>query len=261
MRLETFNAELLTIGGRDTVTGVPRLRCVSALTETRFACGGVKVKYPAFSRTEERWLWGLKDMDTQEITAKSEADVIANNDPRKFGVRKLLAREVTWGGHPNYVVEYYRSPLEMKDSPLNWERNRYNWWYNHEKKVREWTDMVGPWPSEGRYDLLLIVKEDDGTVWGKLRELGDDVLLEVRKAIRAHEAFKKVNTDEELIEEMVVAQEAREAQAEAEIADAVEQEIGADWRRMLANNPRVFQTGRKCYDNRRSNGAFEGQQQ
>lgn len=238
--LETFNHKLLLLGGRH-LNGSPRLRVVSAATETKYACGSTRIKYPRTSTTTERWLWGLKDMDTGEITAKSEADVIANTDPRKFGVRKLLSREVKWIGWPNYVVEYYRAAEEMKDTPANWERNRYDWWYNGETKHREWTDMLGEFPSRGRYDFLLAIKVDDGTPWGRFRELGDDVLDEVKFAIRAHEAFKRVNTDEELIQQMVDKQEAREDRRVAELADNIEQEIGADWRRMLKDNPRVFQ--------------------
>lgn len=240
--IEQFNERLLVIGGRH-VNGSAKLRVVSALTEQKYACGGFKIKYPASSQTSEKWLWGLKGMDTGEITAKTEQQVIDNKDPKMFGVRKLLSRTVTWIGHPNYVVEYYRSPLEMKDGPMNWERNRYNWWFNPETKRREWTDINGQWPSEGRYDFLMAVKVDDGTPWGKFRELGEDVLFDVRKAMRAHETFKKINTDEELIQQMVDAQIAREARFEAEIADEVEQEIGTDWRRMLKSNPRLFQSG------------------
>lgn len=239
--LEIFNEKLLSIGGRH-VNGMPRLRVVSALTETKFACGSRKTKYPKASKTEEKWLWGLKDIDSGIITAKSEQQVIDNKDPRKFGVRKLLSRAVTWIGHPNYVVEYYRSPLDMKDGPINWERNRYGWWFNPETKRKEWTDINGPWPSEGRYDFLMVVKIDDGTPWGQFRELGEDVLDEVRKAIRWHESFRKVNTDEEMIQHMIDAQEAKEDRRVAELADSIEQEIGNDWRRMLSNNPRVFQS-------------------
>lgn len=224
---------------------MPRLRVVSALTETKFAFGSRKIKYPKSSKTEERWLWGQKDTETGMITAKTEQQVIDNKDPRLFGVRKLLNRTVTWSGYPNYVVEYYRSPLEMKDGPFNWERNRFGWWLNPETKRNEWTDRIGAWPSEGRYDLLMVVKEDDGTLWGRFRELGPDVLTEVSAAMRAHEAFRKVNTDDELIQQMVDAQVAREDMAEAEIADAVEQEIGEDWRRMLKNDPRVFYSNLK----------------
>lgn len=181
-------------------------------------------------------------METGIVTAKTEQQVIDNQDPKLFGVRKLLSRTVTWTGRPNYVVEYYRSPLEMKDGPFNWERNRYDWWFNPETKRREWTDMNGAWPGEGRYDLLMVVKVEDGTPWGKFRELGDDVLQDVRQAMRAHEAFRKVNTDEELIQQMAEKQHAREDALEAEIADNVEQEIGPAWRRMLKNNPRLFQS-------------------
>lgn len=219
---------------------MPRLRVVSALTETKFACGGIKIKYPAGSRTEEKWLWGLKDTETGEITAKTEQQVIDNQDPKLFGVRKLLSRTVTWFGHSNFVVEYYRSPLEMKDGPFNWERNRYGWWFNPETKRQEWTDINGPWPSEGRYDDLLVVKEDDGTRWGKFRELGEDVLDEVRKAIQWHEAFKKVKTDEEYIRDMVEKQKAKEDQFEAQMADDVEQDFGADWRKMVQDNPEAL---------------------
>lgn len=242
LELQPLNARLLTIGGKH-INGMPRLRVVSALTETKFACGGTKIKYPRASKTDERWLWGLKDTETGIITAKSEQQVVDNKDPKKFGVRKLLSRTVTWIGHPNFVVEYYRSPMEMKDGPVNWERNRYGWWYNPETKRNEWTDINGPWPGEGRYDFLLAVKVDDGTPWGKFRELGEDVLDEVRFAIQKHAAFKKVNTDEELIQQMIDTQEAREDKAAAEIGDAVEQEIGPEWRRMLKDNPRVFQSG------------------
>lgn len=237
-----FEKKLTELGGFH-LNGKPLLRVVKADRETHFACGGIKIKYPKSSKTEERWLWGLKDMETGAITAKTEQQVIDNKDPKMFGVRKLLSRTVTWSGHSNYVVEYYRPADKMKDGPLNWEKNRFNWWYDPEKKVRRWIDMIGPYPYEGRYDLLMVVKEDDGTPWGKFRELGEDVLDEVRKAMRAHEAFKKVNTDEELIQQMVDKQIAKEDQLEAAIADGVEQEIGADWRRMLKNNPRLFQSG------------------
>lgn len=240
--LETFNQRLASLGGYHVTNGKPRLRVVSGLTATHFACGEIRIKYPVRSETEEKWLWGLREVGTGITFAKSEEQVKVNTDPSFFGVRKLLRRSVTFIGALNYVVEYYRSPLHMKDGPLNWERNRFNWWYNPETKRREWTDINGAWPSSGRYDLLLVVKEDDGTPWGKFRELGEDVLDEVRKAIQAHEAFKKVNTDEELIQQMVDAQEAREDKRVAELADEVEQEIGPAWRRMLKDSPRIFQS-------------------
>lgn len=240
--IETFNRRLLTIGGYHT-NGHPRLRVVSAQTTTHFACGELRIKYPIASKTEEKWLWGLREVGTGITYAKSEEQVKTNSDPNFFGVRKLLRRTVTFIGAPNYVVEYYRSPLEMKDGPLNWERNRYNYWYDPVIKVRKYTDMIGPFPTDGRYDLLLVVKKENGTRWGEFRELGEDVLDEVRQAIQLHEAFRKVNTDEELIQQMVEAQEAREDKAADEIGDAVEQEIGSEWRRMLKDNPRVFQSG------------------
>lgn len=240
MTLDSFNQELLLAGGRH-VNGMPRLRVVSALTETKYACGGTKIKYPKSSKTEEKWLWGLKDLESGIITAKTEQQVIDNKDAQQFGVRKLLSRTVTWIGHPNYVVEYYRSPLEMKDGPVNWERNRYDWWFNPEAKRKEWTDMLGPFPTEGRYDLLIVVKEDDGTPWGKFRELGPDVLTEVRHSMRKHEAFKKTNTDDEMIQQMVDAQIAREDKLEAQMADDIDQNLKPHWRRFYDDMPQVFQ--------------------
>ncbi len=239
MDFDTFNERLLAIGGRH-VNGTPLLRVVRATTELKYACGGSKIKYPCASKTTERWLWGLRDTTTGITTAKTEQQVIDNKDPNMFGVRKLLTRSVTWIGHPNYVVEYYRSPAEMKDTPRNWERNRYDWWYNPETKQREWTDMNGPWPSEGRYDLLMIVQEGAGP-WGAFRELDDDVLEEVRKAIQWREGFKKTKSDESYIQDMVLAQEAKEDALEAEIADNVEQEIGPEWRRAIKENAFVGQ--------------------
>lgn len=239
MRLELFNERLLAIGGRHT-NGMPRLRVVSAKTETKFACGGIKVKYPAGSKTEERWLWGLRDKATGKVTAKSQEDVNANTDPEKQVVKKLLNRTVTWFGRDNYVVEYYRPVEDMKDTPLNWWQNRYAWWHNPESGLTEWTDMNGEFPFNGRYDLLLIVKEEDGTVWGKFRELDQDVLNEVEKAVAAHRSFKKVLTDEESIRHMYEEAEAKEDRFAAQIADEVEQDFGADWRRMVQNNPEAL---------------------
>lgn len=236
MTPDQFNERLLALGGRY-LNGMPRLRVVSALTELKYACGGIKAKYPAAAKTTEQWLWGLRDTTTGITTAKTEQEVIDNKDPKMFGVRKLLTRSVTWIGHPNYVVEYYRSPTEMKDTPQGWERNRYDWWYNPETKRREWTDMNGPWPDQGRYDLLMIV----GGTWGNFRELGEDILDEVRKAMQWREQFKKTKTDDEYIADMVARQEAKEDALEAEIADNVEQEIGAEWRRAIKENAFVGQ--------------------
>lgn len=245
MNLATFNERLLSIGGRSG-NGSPRLRCVSALTEMKFACGGLKAKYPISSTTEERWLWGLKDNISGKITAKSEEEVRANTDPQRCAVRKFLGRKVTWQGRPHYVVEYYRSPEEMKDTPLNWWQNRYGWWKNPETRLVEWTDINGEFPVHGRYDFLFVVKKDDGTAWGQPCGLTQDALDEAARVVAAHAAFKKVNTDEELIQQMVDAQIAREDQAEAEIADDVEQEIGPEWRRAIKNNPRVFYSNLKA---------------
>lgn len=232
---QIFNSRLLSIGGRS-ANGKPRLRVVSAATETKFACGGYKIKYPQSSKTDERWLWGLRDIEAGITYAKTQEQVEQCDDPNMLPVRKFLGRTVTWIGYPNWVIEYYRSPLEMKDGPVNWETNRYDYWYNPETKRREFTDMNGEWPADGRYDLLLVVKVEDGTRWGQYRELGEDVLNEVRQAIQKHEAFKKVNTDEELIKQMVDKCEAREDKRVAELADAIEQEIGAEWRRAIKDN-------------------------
>lgn len=238
MRLDYFNNELLRIGGRHP-NGTPRLRCVSALTETKWACGAIRIKYVAASRTKERWLWGLRDKDTGETWAKSEAQVAANTDSQLYGVRKLLSREVIWSGRPNFVIEVYSSAEELKETPLSWFTNRYNWWKNPSTKLVEWTDINGEFPADGRYDFFMAVKHEDGTVWGKFRELDANVLKEVEKAAYAHKHFKKLS-DEQSIQKMIDDQNAKEQKVEDEIADAVEQEIGADWRRMIANNPRVF---------------------
>lgn len=239
--LNSFNEQLIRLGGRH-INNKPRLRVVEGSTATHFACGEERVRYPIASKIEEKWLWGLKDIATGVITAKSEKDVIANKDPGKFGVRKRLSRTVTFIGAPNFIIEYYRPADKMKDGPLNWERNRYNYWYDPVIKARRYVDMIGPYPFDGRYDLLMVVKVDDGTRWGKFRLLGEDVLDEARKAIRAHEEFRKIYTDEESVQQMVDKQVAREDKAEAELADEIEQEIGPAWRRALKDNPQLFIT-------------------
>lgn len=237
-----FTDKLLEIGGRY-VNGKPKLRVVWGCDAFHFACGGDKPVYSWGSQTEEKWLWGLREVGTGITYAKSEEQVKENTDPNLFGVRKLLYRKVEWFGAPRWVIEYYIPPNKTKgDTPVSWNANQYGWWYNPETKRNEWTKIVKDFPYDGDYRDLFVVKENNGTRWGKFRELGEDVLDEVRKAIQAHEAFKKVNTDEELIQHMVDAQEAREDKLEAEMADEIEQEIGSEWRRMLKNNPRLFQS-------------------
>jgi len=244
MTLEEFNNELLAIGGRHP-NGMPRLRCVSAATELKFACGGLKIKYPRASRTDERWLWGLRDTTTGITTAKSEADVIANTDESKYAVRKFLGRTVTWIGRPNFVIEVYSSVDELKETPVSWFTHRYDWWKNPETKLMEWTDINGEYPANGRYDFFMAVKYDDGTTWGKFRELDRDVLAEVKRAVQNHENFREIFTDDQKIQQMVEAQEAKEDRFEAEMADQIEQEIGSDWRRAIKDNPRLFVTNPK----------------
>lgn len=237
-----FTDKLREIGGYH-VNGKPRLRVVWGCDAFHFACGGEKPVYSWGSKTEEKWLWGLREVGTNVTYAKSQEQVEQNADPNLFGVRKLLYRNVEWFGAPRWVIEYYIPADKTRgDRPSTWAANQYGWWFNPVTERREWTKIVKDFPADGDYRDLFVVKEDDGTRWGRYQLLSENVLNDVRAAIQRHEAFRKVNTDEELIQQMVDAQEAREDQAASEIADAVEQEIGNDWRRMLKDNPRVFQS-------------------
>jgi len=223
---EWVTKELTSIGGVNSF-GQPNIRVVWGMSELRFACGRLRMKYPTNFYTEEAdYQFRLRNLTTNELKFCSlgefiEAKKIYDSiDPAiEWLPEYKVSRSIEWIGTPRWMVEEYVPVVAIKDSPSNWEAHRYGWWFDPEKQKQVWTDLIGPFPYEGRYEHLLTVKEDDGrTYLGKYSPFTSREGLLIREALQKREVHKAKSV-EEAVRDFQSAQIARQTKSEFEIAD------------------------------------------
>jgi hypothetical protein len=224
---EWFHKALEQLGGRQ-LDGTPNLRVVWGQTERRFACGRERVKYPTnFVAEKADYDFRLLSVETgefQECTfgefmeAKKLHDAV---DPNiKFIPQFKVKRHIEWIGYPRFIIEQYEPVVMLKDSVLGWESHRYGWWLNPETGKQEWTDIIGPFPFNGRYNHFLTIKEDDGTEHGRYCAPSEREIELIRQALQARETYKPVS-DDLAVKNFIEAKEKALQRTEADIADQV----------------------------------------
>jgi hypothetical protein len=221
MKIETFQKELELIGGFH-LSGKPYLRVVNGLTELAFVCGEMIPKYRSgrVFRDEVR-KFRLRHMVTGELkdcTYEEAKKVQARAD--KLDKRNKwigeTSREVKLRveGLDRFVIEQFFPPEEVRDTPASWEAARYQVIFDERQGKEVLTDMIGPFPFEGRYEYLMATKY-----------LNDDVLTDIQKLLRAREQWKQTKSNDLMIADVFQQAREKERQTELLIADMLKSEI------------------------------------
>ncbi len=243
-----FIIEALTnLGGRQ-LDGTPNIRVVWGQTERRFACGDNRIKYPtSFSKEKADYVFRLRNIETGECTVCNYEEFMEAKkryeevDPTITHLAEFkVSRQVEWIGIPRFIIEQYKPVLLLKDTPLNWEKNRYGWWFNPVTRKNEWTDVTGPFPYEGRYEHFLTVKEDDGTHFGKYSPITEREIELVRQALQAREIHKAQSAEIE-VKNLVEAKAALLEKREAELADEIADSLAPHVNKMYENKVKYYQ--------------------
>ena len=241
-----FHQTLEQIGGKQ-LDGKPNLRVIWGQTERKFACGRERVKYPtSFYAEKADYTFRLRNIETNEVTLctyeefmlAKKAYEAADPDITHLAEYKVT-RDVEWIGYPRWIIEQYEPVVLLKDSPAAWELHRYGWWFNPETKKQEWTDLIGPFPYEGRYNHFLTIKEDDGTDHGKYKAPSEGEITLIKQALQAREEYKSVSV-EQAIKNYKEAQEARLEKAETELSDEIANSLAPHVNQMFETKVKFY---------------------
>lgn len=243
-----FTDKLIEVGGRQ-LDGRPNLRTVWGQSETRFACGRHRIKYPtSFSFERAEYQFRLVSVDTGQATqcnyeefmnAKKAYDAV---DPNiKFIPEFKVKRRVEWIGIPRIIIEQYKPVVLLKDTPSGWESNRYGWWFNPETRRNEWTDITGPFPYNGRYEHFLTVQEDNGTNFGLYKAPAEDTLLIIREALQKRESHKALPAEIE-VKNIIEAENKKREKAEADLADEIANSLAPHINKMYEQKVKFYNT-------------------
>lgn len=243
-----FTNELTKIGGTQ-LDGTPNLKIVWGQKERKFACGASRIKYPTVYYNEKTdYLFRLYSVETdssQECTYGEFMEAKKQYESFDLNIQLIpqykVKRHIEWIGVPRFIIEQYKPLVMFKDSPLNWEKNRYGWWYNPETRKQEWTDINGPFPYQGRYEHFLTVKTDGGTQFGYYKAPSQGEIELIQKALQKREAYRPQSAEQEtqkIIDEQENLLSKREAELTSEITDALAPHIN-----------RFYQTKVKFYNN------------
>jgi hypothetical protein len=222
MDMQQFQRELASLGGLNP-RGEPNLKIVRCDQETTFAYGRTIPKYfipgGATPIREKRFRLRriftneLKDCtfdEAKEVWERSqEYDLTNHYIAETFEIRRNdpTPRE-------GYFVEQYIPPDKIKDTPENWERNRFGMWFDEALEREVWVDKIGPFPFQGRYEGFIYA-----------RELSGEVLDTVREAWVARERWKQPKSDELMVKDVFQEAKNREMKTEAETKDMLVSEM------------------------------------
>ena len=182
-----FQEQLNAIGGfaRD---GVTALRVKWAPEVMKFQAGRMRPAYLSGYYlqhiTESFRAVHVETNTTAEISAQDYAkfDWYNRQFPEKiaWAVFRDRHRESEWLPAQRWVIEQFIPENQIRDTPANWEMHRYGDWMNPDTGLVETgVDMIGPYPFDGRYEMLMMVESDEGTY----RDLDRRLIEEVREPI------------------------------------------------------------------------------
>lgn len=222
MDIETFQKELTALGGLN-LRGEPNLRVVRGDQETKFACGRIIPKYfiPGGAvRTEEK-KFRLRNMFTNQLTECTfdEAREVYERS-RKLDITNYQIAEtcrivsITVTAKQGYFIEQYYPPDKIKDTPEQWEKNRYQMWFDEEKGKEVMTDMIGPFPFQGVYENFM-----EG------EHLNETLLRAVRRAWQRRNEWHQVKSDDLMVKDVFDAAQKRDDEHEALVDEMLQDAI------------------------------------
>lgn len=223
MELETFQKELTIIGGLNQY-GEPNLRVVRGDQEMKFACGRMIPKYSILGAARvsidkffrKRHIFLNKMVvecardEAREIYERSRrADLTNHWMPETYD--KVT---VTPTAQDGYFIEQYYTPEMIKDTPEMWERNRYKMWSPHPLVPEKMTDMVGPFPSRGRYDCF-----------AQGEELTAKLLKNVRRAWVRRNEWKQTKSAQSMVNDVYEEADRRDGENERLVKEMLDSAI------------------------------------
>lgn len=172
---EWVSKALLRVGGTNKF-GEPNFRAVFGQTETTFAYGQQRLKYPAVNVNDEQLLgYDVHNPDGRINFIKSHKAVTKLRPgsyivPRYKKVKKEIGLPF-WIIERWYDVTEYFQPTKYFFLPLNeaWEKE-LRWDYDEETGYK--IDNMGPFPARGVYQHFFTVKTPDL----KYRPIDEDVI-------------------------------------------------------------------------------------
>lgn len=227
-----FERELLELGGRHpngrqvlTLDWAPECRHVR-LGQMRHSY--VDDRIPC-RRVERSLGYKVKRVGVEEDWRYIDCSEIGNYGPEylAFPVQETEIVTVAW---QRWVVRQYIPPEKMDETPAQWERRRYRHFTPPETNERTYGDDIGPFPSEGVYEIVLIVQSPNcSEVFdynGTYRGAGRDVLEHVQAKLAARESHHDGRTLEERIADDYEDAEERERLWREQLDDDVDQAMG-----------------------------------
>lgn len=222
-----FERELERIGGFK--TGLPVLRVVRGNdpTLTVWRLGKLRPKYP--TRIETRLVpvavrFEGQTLSLSDAIARGIADEALN--VKRKGALVLYEEEELYALLPRYVIETL-----VFESETNWNAARYA-----RTESGELIDVLGPYPTGGALYMPLLIVEHithrNGRVGTAFRELGEDVLEELKRILRIAET----KGGEALVKDMLEEQRRAREKAEEEAKQYIKREAERVLRRPVSTS-------------------------
>lgn len=222
-----FSRELENI---ERVNGKPLFKIVDGQREMAFRNGKMDVKYLLQSDGVPCYI-RIPRVRFRRKNAKGEFTYYptyeaAEADKTK-GLFKLIERgektEVRAVGRPCYVIEAYNSPAEISYDA--WSSLRYQWWENAFGVVEK-IDVLGEYPTDGRYIFCLDVIDSEGNAIAPHRGIIEDLKR------RKWEFENDRRSYEQAVKDAEEAQARFERKAQLQIIDNFYQEEGISAKRL-----------------------------
>lgn len=212
--LETFQKELNTIGGFNLRNG-PVLHVVRGDQETKFACGQIIPKYfiPGGATVTIEKFFRKRHIFANNVVEKCSREEARDiwERSQKFDLTNHWIAEtynkitVTPTARDGYFIEQYYPPDKIKDTPEQWEKNRYQMFSPHPMLPERMTDMIGPFPLQGLYENFMEGKD-----------LNSRLLKNVRRAWHRRNQWHQVKSDQLMVKDVFEAHEQRDDDSETE---------------------------------------------
>jgi hypothetical protein len=227
-----FERELLELGGRHpngrqilTLDWAPECRHVR-LGQLRHSY--VDDRIPCH-RVERSLGYRVKRVGVNEEWRYVPCDRLDDYGP-EYLLDVVYETEIRVVSYQRWLVRQYVPPEQMRETPAQWERRRYRMFTPPETGVPTYADDIGPYPSEGLYDIVLIVQSprcsDVFDYAGECRQPDADVLSQVRAVLKAREEHHDGRTLEERVAGAYANAEERDRKARAELDSNLDGALG-----------------------------------